>query len=96
MNCAGNLLCLFQFNPDSRRKLLDVLEFIFIDIAAWAMPASRRKARPAYIANCENGDLESWIVDGQFLSHFSLVKLLLFGESIKCMMITIILIECMI
>ena len=74
MNCAGNLLCLFQFNPDSRRKLLDVLEFIFMDIAAWAMPASRRAKRPSCIVTCENGDLDSWIVEAVFFVSVPLVK----------------------
>jgi len=72
MNSAGNLLFLFQFNPDSRRKLLDVLEFIFMDIAAWAMPSTRRRERPPY-SLCENGDLDSWIVQDYFF-NFSLVE----------------------
>ena len=38
MNCAKNLLYLFHFNPLSRAKLRKVLEFAFLEAAAWALP----------------------------------------------------------
>ncbi|CAL1147119.1 unnamed protein product [Cladocopium goreaui] len=38
MNCAKNLLYLVHFNPNSRAKLRGVLEFAFLEAAAWALP----------------------------------------------------------
>eukprot|EP00435_Cladocopium_sp_Y103_P021721 s2777_g5.t1 len=41
MNCAKNLLYLIHFNPQNRSKLRSVLEFVFLEAAAWALPAMK-------------------------------------------------------